>query len=1117
MSDIRKWLEQHELGTYADVFVENDVDLEVLPQVTEQHLEKLGVSLGHRVKMLKAIEKLTAKIAADQAESAGPAHNQIATSDQGERRQLTIMFADLVGSTELSQELDPEDLREGNRAYQDAAKTTIERYGGYVARYMGDGVLAYFGYPQAHEDDAERATRAGLELADSVPKLETPVPLAVRVGIATGPVVVGDLIGEGASQERAVVGETPNLAARLQGEGEANAVLVSEATHSLIRGVFEFDELGERPLKGFAKAQSLWRAVEERQSGSRFEALRSEALGRFVGRRSELALLLDRWESTLAGEGQVVLLGGEPGIGKSRLSEEFRRAADAQPHLTLRYQCSPYHTNSAFYPFIAQLQHAARFEPEDTTDTRLGKLEGLIRLPREQREQALALLAALLSLPTERYAKLELTPSRQKAETIAVLCAELEVLCRGSPVLIHFEDAHWADPTSLDVLDAAVSITQRLPVLYIITHRPEFTSPWSAHGHVTELKLNRLTQRDGTAIIHEVTYGKALPESVIRRILEKADGVPLFVEELTKTVLEAGLLREGATEYLLQGASPELAIPPTLHDSLMARLDRLGSAKEVVQIGAAIGREFPHDLLATVSPFAETELREVLERLIESGLAHRRGEPPNTVYAFKHALVRDTAYGAMLRSKREEVHARIAEVLEERTTTPPEILAHHFSRAALPIRALGYWRVAGEHAVTRSANREAIAYFTEALDRVEFLPAEKRAREEVELRLALGAATIAPKGYASEEVRQAYVRALELSRKLDDIEHLFSSLRGLWNNHLLRAELEEVAELSDELAALANRAGDSIQRLMGHRVVGFTKMALGRYAEAKAQYGLGLALHEPEQQKAYVRLWGEDPGLFCAIYGAWVTDWLGFRAAALDQLEHAISLARELPNRYGQASVMALAALVYQLRGAPEKVLELTEDAISIAQEEGIVQWLAWSKIYRGWAQAEMGNSSDGLELCREGIVEWRGTGARFALPHLLPLLAETLGRDGRPEEALSLLDEAVDIVQRTTYGHLVSELHRQRGMLLYRVGQPGLAEEVFMSAIEVAQAQDAKTLELRAAVPLARLRREAGKNEDAYDLLAPVYNWFSEGFDTLDLVDAKALLEDIGGDQRDD
>lgn len=486
MSDIRQWLEQLGLSKYAQVFVENDVDLEVLPHVTDEHLEKLGVSLGHRVKMLKAIEALGTNPEAAKAKRMDAVHHQPAAAGKPERRQLTVMFADLVGSTELSQEFDPEDLRDGNRAYQDAAKATIERFGGYVARYMGDGVLAYFGYPQAHEDDAERATRAGLQLADSVPQLETPMKLAVRVGIATGPVVVGDLIGEGASQESAVIGETPNLAARLQGEGDANTVLVSAATHALVHGSFEFEALGERSVKGFAKAQPLWRVVGERQTESRFEARQGIALGRFVGRRSELALLLERWESALGGEGQVVLLGGEPGIGKSRLSEEIRRAVEVQPHLTLRYQCSPHHTNSAFYPFITQLQHAARFQPGDSVAGRLTKLEGLIRGPPEERDKALELFATLLSLTAQRYPALELTPSHRKAQTIDVLCAELEVLCRERPVLVLFEDAHWVDPTSREVLDAIVNVVQRLSVLLVITHRPEFESPWDAHGHVTE-------------------------------------------------------------------------------------------------------------------------------------------------------------------------------------------------------------------------------------------------------------------------------------------------------------------------------------------------------------------------------------------------------------------------------------------------------------------------------------------------------------------------------------------------------------------------------------------------------------------------------------------------------
>ncbi len=727
MTDVQQWLSSIDLGQYADAFEENAIGWDLFEELTDDDLRAIGIAaLGHRKRLLKAISEMGESSETTASLAPPLSRDQSVPGGEAERRQLTVMFCDLVGSTQLSQALDPEELREINRAYQDAAKASIEKFDGYVARYMGDGVLAYFGYPQAHEDDAERAVRAGLDLTESVPNLIATRQLAVRTGIATGPVVVGDLIGEGASQESAAVGETLNLAARIQGESEANTVTISEATRTLVAGLFDCIDLGACRLKGFADEQRLWRVGGTKRSESRFEALRSKNLTSFVGRDSELGMLLNRWESAVVGEGQVILIEGEAGIGKSRLADELRRAVASYAHTPIRYQCSPHYTNSAFFPFVSQLEHASNILRGNDSEERLDKLEQLLPESTPGRPKALWLFAKLLSLPTERYSTLTLEPQEVKSETIALFRSQLAAQCKKAPVLIVFEDLHWIDPTSLEVLDVLVQAGRDLPVLFIVTHRPEFESPWDAYGFVTRLQLNRLPRRDGTAIIHEVAGGKSLPDDVLQQILAKTDGVALFVEELTKTVLEGGLLREEASRYVLDKPLPELAIPSTLSDSLVARLDRLASAKEVAQVAACIGREFSFELLHSVTGLDESETRRALEQLMDNELINRYGATRRSNYIFKHALVQDAAYQSLLMKTRRRYHERIAHALEvdspETVNTQPELLAHHCTKAELFDQAAEYWRRAGSNAYSRRANREATKCFDEALMALDQLP-----------------------------------------------------------------------------------------------------------------------------------------------------------------------------------------------------------------------------------------------------------------------------------------------------------------------------------------------------------------------------------------------------------
>jgi class 3 adenylate cyclase len=741
--DVVVWLRSLGLEEYEAAFRDNKINERVLPSLTAEDLKELGVSaLGHRRILLDAIAALRADTAgkAPTAEAASSAPS-VSPEDRAERRQVTVMFSDLVGSTALSARMDPEDLREVISAYQKCVAETVGRLGGFIAKFMGDGVLVYFGYPHAHEDDAERAVRAGLKLVAAISCLKTHAALQTRVGIATGLVVVGDLIGSGASQEQAIVGETPNLAGRLQGVAEPNQVVIAESTRKLVGNLFEFEDLGAKELKGISGPVRRWAALRPASVESRFDAYHATGMTELVGREEELDLLLRRWSRAKSGEGQVVLLSGEAGIGKSRLTAALLERLAAEPHTRLRYFCSPQRTDSALYPIISQMERAAGFTHDDTAQAKLDKLDALLARSFTPRQDA-ALLADMLSLPNDgRYPTLELVPQQRRQKTLEALTAQLEALSRQKPVLMILEDAHWADPTSMEAFSRAVDRTRTFCVLLIVTYRPEFEPPWTGRPNVTVLTLNRLGEREIAAMIDRVTGNKRLAESVKHDIIERTDGIPLFVEEITKAVLEAE--NEGATDRAVAAIpSPSLAVPASLHASLMARLDRLGSAKEVAQIGAVIGREFPHALVAAVTRKEEPELRSALDRLIGAGLLFRQGVPPHAIYLFKHALVQDAAYGTLLREPRRALHARIAEILGGQFTeiaeNQPELLARHCTEAGLIEKAARLWGKAGQRSLERSALVEAIEQLTRALDQIATLPASAALRrEQINLQVAL--------------------------------------------------------------------------------------------------------------------------------------------------------------------------------------------------------------------------------------------------------------------------------------------------------------------------------------------------------------------------------------------
>jgi class 3 adenylate cyclase len=803
-----------------------------------------------------------------------------------ERRQLTVMFCDLVGSTALSHELDPEDLREVIRSYQEGTRHVIARYEGFVARYMGDGMLAYFGYPQAHEDDAARAIHAGLEIAqapdllDALPTREGVWRPRVRIGIATGLVVVGDLIGEGASEEAAAVGETPNLAARLQTLAEPGSVVVAERTRELAGGRFEYADRGTHELKGFDRPVRAWRVLRTSAAESRFDAARTRRMTPFIGRAEEIDLLLGRWRRATEGEGQVVLLVGEAGIGKSRIAETLVERIADEPHIRLRYQCSPYHANSALYPFIQQLERAADFGRGDPAEQKLDKLDALLVKS--------TLFAALLSLPAGgRYPALPLTPQQQKQKTFVALLERFRGFAAQAPVFMLLEDVHWIDPTSIEFLDLLARHVRDLPVLVIITSRVAADYAWLGLQHVSALPLERLDPRQSANMVKRLLGSRKLPADVIEQIVAKTDGVPLFIEEFTKTLATSDAVRAGE-------ASPQAVrseIPSTLHDSLMARLDRLGAAKEVAQVGAVIGREFSRDLVAALSPVGEPELDEALDRLTSSAVVFGRGQPPWTAFIFKHALVQDAAYASLLRSKRQELHRRIAETLEsgypERVRTEPEVVAHHYAQAGQALHAARYSAAAAMRALDRSANVEALGQSAKGLELLAGV-AQSTDRDGLELglRILQGAAYRAVKGFASSDVERSFTRALELSERLDDIPRLIDVRRGLFSYYYARGALA-LAREQGYVATLGQRMNDRGSQMLGYWMLGCMAFWQGDYATARQELEDAVALYDPNEQKSKTLALQIDPGVNALRHLSWVLWVLGYPDRAIQTSDRA--------------------------------------------------------------------------------------------------------------------------------------------------------------------------------------------------------------------------------------
>lgn len=1028
---------------------------------------------------------------------------------EAEHRQLTVMFCDIVDSTDLSQRLDAEIYREIVRAYQGLASEVIERYAGHIAQYLGDGLLVYFGYPQAHEEDAERAIRAGRDVLRDLEKLSARtlaqhgVAITGHVGIHTGPVVVGEM-GGGEKKETLALGDTPNIAARLQGIAEPGTVVISDATLRLVAGLFVTEDRGTPTLKGVSDSIRVHRVVQPSGVTSRLD--RAATLSPFVGREQELGLLLDRFEQAQEGQGQAVLIGGEAGIGKSRLVHRLRERLRDAPHTWLECRTSPYTQQSALYPMIELVEHMLRFGDQDSAEQKIGLLErGLVGVGLEPAE-TVPFIASLLSLRlSERYAPLEITPQLQRQRTFETLLAWVLALGEKQPLVLVMEDLHWIDPSTLEWLGLLIGQCPTANVLLLLTHRPNFEPPWPGREHLHAITLSRLSRRQSQQLVVRATPEAALSQEIVDRIAARSDGVPLFVEELAKGVVEAG-------------SADSHDIPETLQDSLMARLDRLGDAKQVAQLGAAIGREFPYALVEAVAPLRETPLREGLGGLVEAELVYQRGLPPKAIYTFKHALVQDTAYQSLLGSQRKELHGRIADALEahfpERVAREPEEIARHCEEAGRTEQAIGHYQRAGEQGTQGSAYAEAIAHLRRAIGLLDTLPeSPERNRHELRLQLALGAPLQASRGFVSREVEETYGRALSLSRGLGESPERFRALAGLatfYRNH----DAKRALELGEEVLAHAEQTGEPSQLLFAHSTLSVAYHYGGDLSSALAHEERAIALYDPIEHRSLELVYGLDPGVSSLCLASFTLWQLGHPDRALERVEEGIELAHGHAELHSLAYALNWGSVVHYGRGEPMRALERAEEAIEISKQRGLSQQLGGAKLFRAWGLSLVSDAKGAATAVDEIVGAFResipGTASPVSAP-FLAALADAQWNLHRLEDALLTVGSCLVSMAEIHAPYWNSELLRLEGeiQLAKDPAAHEVPESLFLRAIEIAKSQGGRSHELRAANSLARLLRDQGRRDEVRALLQPIYDWFTEGFDTKDLKDTKALLDE--------
>ena len=1036
------------------------------------------------------------------------------------------MFCDLVGSTDLSSQLDPEDLREVIRSYQQTAAAIIDSYEGHIAQYLGDGLLVYFGWPKAHERDAERAVYTGLELPAAIDRLNSQlnssynVQLALRIGIHTGPVVVGE-IGSGDRLENLALGETPNIAARLENLASPNAMVISATTAQLVRQSFTLKELGPHPLKGVAKPMPLFAVVSRREPDQEDipAALRTGSFEVLVGRDEEIGLLRRRWEQSKDGLGQVVWLSGEAGIGKSGLVEGLKRHVQHEHQTRLTLRCSPYHTNSVLHPLIDYVQHLLGWQSHDSLATKRAKLEQTIDRASLAREETVPLLANLLSLPLpeDSYPALNLSPQQQRQHTQELLVTWLFEPSKDQPVLAVWEDLHWADPSTLDTLALCLNQAPTASIMHVLTFRPEFEPPWPMRSHITPIVLSRLERQQVQTLIAQCAQGKSLPSEVINHIVTKTDGVPLFVEELTKMILESDLVREDIDHYQLTGQLQDLSIPDTLQGSLMARLDQLNTAKEVAQLGAILGRDFSYEMLQAISPQDTMTLQASLERLVDAELLYQRGRPPQARYLFKHALIQDVAYTSLLRSARQDLHLRVAQLLETQfpdiVDSQPEQLAHHYTEGNQPIQAVINWRRAGERAAQRSAHHEAIAHLNQGLSVLtQHDETKHQAEQELMLLVALGNSLYSVKGFADPEVERIYTHARTLCQQVGDTPQLFPVLRGLILFYVNRGQLYIAEELAAQLLDLANRQPDTGPQMLGHYSLGMTSFFRGDMKPATYHFMQVSATYQPEFHGHLRYTYGIDLDVAARSFNALSLWMLGNPDQALQQGQLAVTRAQALDHPFSLVTAHIWLAWLHQFRREATAARDQAVAGSTIASEHGFTLYAALGRVLQGWALMALDQPTTGMGMLMENMVAIVATGTEVGHAYCNVLIAEASRHNNLTTDGLTAATRALHLETNLTGNWCHAEAYRLHGELLLQQDPSHVqsATESLLKALELARSRQAISLELRSAISLSRLWQSQGQDTEAREVLTESYRHFTEGFDTPDLQEASTLLQQL-------
>lgn len=1091
---LEAWLRLAGLEALAPRLIEEDLDLELLRELDESDLKELGLTLGQRRRLLKALHEAT---------PAQPDDAELSADGAAERRQITVMFVDLVGSTELGARLDPEEMAALIRRFQDTVSGEIARFGGHVAKFMGDGVLAYFGWPRVREDEVEMALRAGLSVVEAAKRLASPtdIPLTIRVGCASGPVVVGDLIGDNEARERTVVGDTPNLAARLQSIAAPSAVVISGTTRHLAGEHFEVEPLLALTLRGYDRPVEAFRVLREKMLVSRFEAREGQRLLPLCGRAMELSLLLERWELARGGEGQCVLLTGEAGIGKSRIIAELLRRMEGTHHFRIRQQCSPYYADTPLWPVIQQLRRAAGLDPDVGNPENLDRLTALLAKGDEETIGALPALADAVGLvPPDPEIFERFSPQQRRMITLQALAAQPVGLARARPVLMVLEDAHWADPSTLELYGLVLEAIGDRPVMILMTSRPEGEPRLTAHPHVTRLALNRLSRAAAQELIGELISATATSSEILEEIIARTDGVPLFMEELTKAVVEAG-----------NHDTSLAAIPASLHDSLMARLDRLPGVREVAQIAACIGREFDYPLLAAVAGLPGAQIDEALDRLAEAQLVFRRGAAPAVHHVFKHALVRDAAYASLLHSRRRTIHGAIAAALAARPDGAPDsLIAHHAAEAGDLPQAIDRFVAAGRAAAHRSANEEAVSAISNALALTERLPeGPDRATRELDARAALSVPLIAVRGYASPEVEAALTPAVALAEELKDDACRFTVLRALWNCVYDQGELTRSAALADQLVDLAETSGRGDWLRLARRARGSNRKAEGRLPEARAAFEAVLSDPTPWSPEQTLFDHGESPELIARLYLGWIDTIEGMPDTGLARIEAAVRDADALELPIASAFAGAIHSLILFLRRDVEGCLAQAEKNLRLSEKHGFVFWTAHDNVFIGWAKTMLGGGVSTLQQSRRGIEQWKATGARLHVATWDAVAADAALHLGCMQDATELIEEAFACIAHAGEEMMLSEILRLHGGRLLQDGDVAAAEDALRRACATASRQGVHWFALRAARDLAALRQARSDDpQESAATLEEALDAIAEGAGLPDVVEARDLLD---------